>query len=107
MKIAVNTRFLLSQKLEGIGWFTYEVFKRLVKNHPEVEWIFIFDLPFSPDFIFGDNVTPIVVGPQARHPVLWYTWFEFSIPRVLKQHQPDLFISTDGYLSLKTKFKSL
>lgn len=107
MKIAVNTRFLLSQKLEGIGWFTYEVFKRLVQNHPEVEWIFIFDRPYNNDFIFGSNVTPVVISPPARHPFLWYMWFEFSIPRVLKKHKPDLFISTDGYLSLKTKTRSL
>ncbi len=107
MKIAVNTRFLLSQKLEGIGWFTFEVFKRLVQQHPEVEWIFIFDRPYSQDFIFGKNVSPVVIGPQARHPFLWYAWFEFSIPKVLKKHQPDLFISTDGYLSLKSRFKSL
>lgn len=107
MKIAVNTRFLLSKKLEGIGWFTYEVFQRLVKQHPEVEWIFIFDRPYHPQFVFAENVTPVVIPPQARHPVLWYLWFEFSLPRVLKKHKPDLFISPDGYLSLRNKVKSL
>ena len=42
-KIAVNTRLLLSNKLEGIGTFTAEIFKILCKEHPEYEFHFIFD----------------------------------------------------------------
>jgi len=102
MKIAVNTRFLLKDKLEGIGWFTHEIFKRMVLNHPEDEFIFIFDRPFDERFIFSDNVTPIIVSPPARHPILWKIWFDFSIPKILKKHNPDIFISTDGFASLRT-----
>ena len=43
MKIAVNTRLLLKDKLEGIGWVAYETLRRMVKDHPEVEFYFIFD----------------------------------------------------------------
>ncbi|HBF21942.1 MAG TPA: glycosyltransferase family 1 protein [Cryomorphaceae bacterium] len=103
VKIAVNTRLLLPNKLEGIGWFTYEIFKRLAQRHPEVEWIFIFDRPYEPRFIFEKNITPVVIGPPARHPILWYIWFEWSLPRVFQKHKPDLFISTDGYVSLRSK----
>lgn len=103
MRIAINTRFLLKDKLEGIGWFTYEVVKRLVLSHPEHEFIFLFDRPYDPSFIFADNVKPIVVSPPARHPVLWYFWFEWSIPRILKKEKIDVFFSPDGYLSLRTK----
>ncbi len=107
MKIAVNTRLLLPNNLEGIGWFTYEVFKRLSKNHPEIEWVFIFDRAYDPSFVFSKNVKPIVIGPPSRHPILWYIWFEFSISHVLKKEKPDLFISPDGYLSLRTNYPSL
>ncbi len=103
MKIAVNTRFLLSGKLEGIGWFTHEIFKRMVLNHPEVEFLFIFDRAYDEQFIFAKNVTPIVVSPPARHPILWHIWFNWAVPRILKKHKPDLFISTDGFASLYTK----
>lgn len=103
MKIAINTRFLLKDKLEGIGWFTFEVVKRLATNHPEHQFIFLFDRPYDQSFIFADNVTPVVINPPARHPVLWYLWFEWAVPRVLKKHNIDLFFSPDGYLSLKTK----
>ena len=107
MRIAINTRFLLKNKLEGFGWFTFEHFKRIVQNHPEHEFIFIFDRDFDSSFIFAKNVSGIVVQPPARHPFLWYWWFEYSIPKVLKKLKPDLFISTDGFLSLKTRIPTL
>lgn len=107
MKIAVNTRLLLNDKLEGIGWFTYETLKRIVRSHPEHEFFFIFDRPFSRKFIFSSNVTPFVLNPPARHPLLWEWWFEFSIPRLFRKIHPDVFISPDGYLSLSSDVKSI
>jgi glycosyltransferase involved in cell wall biosynthesis len=103
MRIAVNTRFLLPDRLEGIGWFTYEVVRRLVDRRPEDEFIFLFDRPFDPAFVFADNVKPVVVPPPARHPLLWYLWFEWSVPWVLRRKQADVFFSPDGYCSLRSK----
>lgn len=100
MLIAVNTRLLLKDRLEGIGWFAYESLKRITKNHPEHQFLFLFDRPFSEEFIFSDNITPIAVGPQARHPLLWYWWLEQSLPKVLHREDPDLFLSPDGFLPL-------
>jgi glycosyltransferase involved in cell wall biosynthesis len=102
MKIAVNTRFLLSGKLEGIGIYTQEIFKRVVQLMPEHEFFFLFDRAYSSAFIFEKNVTPIVVHPPARHPFLWYWWFEKSIPKVLQENNIDVFISPDGFASLNT-----
>jgi glycosyltransferase involved in cell wall biosynthesis len=102
MRIAINTRFLLKGKLEGIGIYTQEIFKRVVQLMPEHQFYFLFDRAYDSEFIFAKNVTPIVVSPPARHPFLWYWWFEKSIPKVLKEHQIDLFISPDGYASLRT-----
>ena len=102
MKIAVNTRFLLKDKLEGIGIYTQEIFSRVVQLMPEHEFYFLFDRPFSDEFIFAKNVIPLIVSPPARHPFLWYWWFEKSVPKVLKENNIDLFISPDGYASLNT-----
>jgi glycosyltransferase involved in cell wall biosynthesis len=107
LKIAVNTRLLLKNKLEGIGWFSFETLKRITTQHPEHQFYFIFDRQFDESFIFSDNITPVITPPQARHPILYYLWFEKSIPRVLKKIQPDLFFSPDGYLSLSTPVKSM
>lgn len=106
-RIAVNTRLLLKNKLEGIGWFAYESLKRITTLHPEHEFLFIFDRPYSEEFIFSSNVRPVVTFPQARHPVLFYLYFEYAIPSVLKKHKADYFISPDGYLSLSTDIPSL
>jgi glycosyltransferase involved in cell wall biosynthesis len=107
LKIAVNTRLLLPDKLEGIGWVAYETLKRITRAHPEHEFYFIFDRKWDERFIFSDNITPIIARPQARHPLLYYIWFECSIPRILKKIQADVFLSPDAYLSLRTKVPSI
>ncbi len=107
MIIAVNTRLLLKNRLEGIGWFSYETLKRITRDHPEHHFVFIFDRPYDEEFIFAENITPVVVGPQARHPFLFIWWFELSIPSILRKFKADLFLSPDGYLSLRTKLPSL
>jgi len=107
MIIAVNTRLLIQGKLEGIGWFTRETLSRITRDHPEHQFLFIFDRPYASEFVFTDNVTPIVVSPPTRHPFLWYLWFEFQIPRILKKYKADLFFSPDGYLSLSTRVRQL
>jgi glycosyltransferase involved in cell wall biosynthesis len=107
LKIAVNTRLLIRNKLEGIGWFSYETLRRITQSHPEVDFYFFFDRKPDPTFLFGKNVTPVVVSPLARHPFLFVIWFEWSIMRILKRIKPDLFLSPDGYLSLSTNVPSL
>ncbi len=107
MKIAVNTRLLLPGKLEGIGWFACETLRRITQQHPEHEFVFIFDRPYSEEFLFSSNITPVVTYPQARHPVLWYLFFDWGVPPVLRKHKPDLFFSPDGWLSLRTRVPSM
>lgn len=103
MRIAVNTRLLLKGKLEGIGWYTHETLKRIVKEHPQHEFIFFFDRPYDPSFVFAGNVTPVTFGPPARHPVLFYIWYELRIPFYLRKYKADVFLSPDGLMSLSTK----
>lgn len=103
MKIAVNTRLLLKDKLEGIGWVAYECLSRIVKAHPDDEFYFIFDRKPDPKFIFAENVKSVVLFPQARHPFLYIIYFEISLKRALRKIKPDVFVSTDAYLSLRSK----
>ena len=102
MNIGVNTRVLLSHRMEGVSRYIYETLRRMVVAHPEDQFFFFFDRPFDPQFVFGPNVTAITAGPQARHPFLWYLWFEHTMPRLLKKHNIDVFLSPDTYMSLKT-----
>jgi glycosyltransferase involved in cell wall biosynthesis len=107
VQIVVNTRLLLKNRLEGIGWFSFQTLKRITQNNPHVHFVFLFDRPFDEEFIFSDNITPLIVSPQARHPFLYYAWFQFSVKNILNKMKPDLFLSPDGFLSLGAKCKQL
>ncbi len=98
-KIAVNTRLLQSGKLEGIGWFSYESLRRIASDQPGHEFHFLFDRPYSQEFVFAPNVKPVVLFPPARHPFLYYIYFNYSVTRYLNRMGADLFVSPDGFLS--------
>lgn len=79
----------------------------MVAGHPEDEFYFFFDRPFDPAFVYAPNVLPIVVPPTTRHPLSWFFWFEWSVPRALKRYGADVFFSPDSYTSLRTKTRSV
>jgi len=105
--IGINTRFLLTTKMEGFGWYTFEISKRLVAQHPEHQFVFFFDRPYDSKFIFGENVKGVIVSPPARHPILHAIWYEFSLKKALKKHKVDVLFSPDGYLSLRSKIPQI
>jgi glycosyltransferase involved in cell wall biosynthesis len=107
VNIAVNTRLLIPGRVDGWSRFTHEVLRVMVRKHPEHRFIFLFDRKPHPDFIFGENVKPVTVHPQARHPLLWHIWFEWMLPRVMAAHGADIFLSPDGYLSLRSDIPAL
>ena len=92
MKIAINTRFLLKDRLEGMGRFTYETVKRIVLAHPEHDFYFFFDRKYDAEFIFAKNVHPIVLFPPTRHVFLIYLWFEFAVHRALKKIKVEILL---------------
>jgi glycosyltransferase involved in cell wall biosynthesis len=100
MRIAVNTRFLSTERMEGIGRFSHEVLRRLVRRRPQDEFVFLFDRPFDPGFLYAPNVTGHVLPPPARHPWLWYLWFEWAVPFAIRRFGADLFFSPDNFSSL-------
>lgn len=107
MKIAVNTRLLLKDQLDGIGYFTLETFKRIASRHPDNEFVFIFDRKPDPEFVFSDNIKAEVLSPQARHPLLYRVWYQFALKKLLNKLKPDVFVATDGMFPLKSSCKVL
>ncbi len=93
--------------MEGMGLFTHEVLRRLVLQHPDDEFIFFFDRPFDPSFIYSHNVLPVILFPPARHPFLFLWWFEWSVAKALKKYKPDVFLSPDNFLTLNTSVKTI
>lgn len=103
MKIVVNTQLLLKDRLEGLGWFTYETLMRITRKHPQHEFYFVFDRAYDPSFIFADNVKPVILRPPSRHPLLWYLRFEWLLPLLLKKLKADVYLAPDGWSTLNTK----
>jgi glycosyltransferase involved in cell wall biosynthesis len=107
MKIVVNAQFLVENKLEGLGWFTYETLNRITKRHPEHTFYFIFSNKQYQQFLFSDNVIPIVVGPKQNHPLIWLVKFEIFIPFIIKKYKADLFFSPTGIFPLFSRIKTV
>lgn len=107
MVIAINCRHLTPKKLEGFGTYTYELVNRWIKEHNEVTFVLIFDR--EPAVVLPElpHVKKVVIGPPTRHPLLYWIWFEWSIPRILRKHKATLFFSPDGYNSLRSKIPSV
>ena len=107
MKIAVNTRLLLTGRMDGIARFADETLRILTTQHPEHQFFFYFDRKYDERFIYNSNIHPVILHPQARHPFLFLAWFEASLPLHFAHTKPDIFLSPDGFLSLNTNVKSV
>lgn len=103
MKIAVNARSLVKGQLDGVGRFAYESLKLITQKHPEHEFFFFFDRRFSYEFVFSPNIKPISLPPANIGPWTWKLWFDYQIPKALDKIKADIFVSPDGFLSLKTE----
>lgn len=86
--------------MEGFGNYSYELVRRITKNHPEQSFVLFFDRAVDPKFEFPSNVQTVVLFPPTRHPLLWILWFEWSLKRALKKYHIDLLWSPDGFCSL-------
>jgi glycosyltransferase involved in cell wall biosynthesis len=98
MKIAVNTRWLLPDKLEGFGWYTYHVLQELTRLFPEAEFHFFYDRKIASPLLESLEIHNHIVWPAARHPYLWHFWNQFSVPFMLKKIKADIYFSPDGFL---------
>ena len=98
MQIAVNTRFLVPDKLEGFGVYTDEILKRMTRAHQDDSFAFYFDRKFDTCYKYSDNVTLRSVFPPARHPILFYIWFQLRLRKKLIATQPDVFFSPDSFM---------
>lgn len=98
MKVVVNARWLLPDKLEGTGVFTLRMLEEITHALPDVHFTLLYDRPSAADqpLIQGKNIKHRVVYPPARHPLLWQIWNRWSVPRALWKERADLYWSPDG-----------
>lgn len=103
MRIAVNARYMMKDRLEGIGTVTHEVMKRMVHAHPDDRYDYYFDRSFQPQFIHAPNVTGHSFFPPARLPILIRYWMDHPVKKHLKRNGHDVFFSPDGFVPLNIK----
>ena len=101
MNIGINARHLIEHKLEGIGWYSFEILNRIVQLRPDDHFYFYYDRKTKP-LVVGRNITNVIVYPSARSPHLFRFWFNVRLPRLFKKNKIDLFFSPDGFISLAT-----
>ena len=101
LRIAVNARLLVGQPLEGVGSYVYEATAALMRALPTADFLLLADragplpeLPRAP--------ARRTLLPPARHPLLFYAWFEYAVPRALRAWRADVFVSLDNFCSLRT-----
>ncbi len=102
MRIAINCWILRNKQPDGIGYFTINTIPLLIKEHPEVEFLILCDKNFSENYFDYPNAKLCKIFPPYRHPLLYIYYLEFVLPGFLTKSKADLFLSTDGFLSLRS-----
>jgi len=102
MIIAINARTLRAVPHDGIGWFTHEVVRGIVRDHPEHRFVLIGDRDYDLLPVEGDNVEYVTIPLRTVHPLLWHAWHEYLLPGVLKRYDADLFVAPDGIMPMRT-----
>ena len=98
MRIAVNAGSLSDS--------VYEIFLRIAASKSEHIFLFIFDKYFSEKINFSENIVPVIIERKGKSLFNWKLWYNFKIPKALKKHKADIFIS-EKFISLKTKIPQL
>lgn len=99
MRIGVNARLLLENRLEGIGWHAFEIISRMIQNHPRHEFILYYDRRRGILIPSGKNIRPVVIYPPSRHPLLIWWWCK-ALARKSRQDKPDVFYSPEVLMPL-------
>lgn len=90
MNIAIDIREAVRSKKAGKGWYTYEIVKSLLENHPEDTFILYTDQPHLPWEHFS-NVVQKFFPPS---PLRWH----FKVLKDIKKTKPDIYFAPSSYI---------
>ncbi len=107
MVIVVNARFLLANKMEGYGNYIESVCIVAATLLPQHQFYFVLDRPNENAPNLPVNAQYKIIGPQARHPILWYYWYNFKLTNFCKKVKAKIIIQPDGFCSLFTNIKQI
>lgn len=107
MRIAINAIVPPKDRLKGYEPYVKEILSRMVRQHPEHEFIFVFDGPCGDEFIFASNVKPVIVSPPGRHTLSFVFGYGIMASLVLRKYKPDVWLQPYGFCSLTSKIPQL
>lgn len=72
-------------------------------HHSEIKWTLIFD---RENDVFSDyEEIKVVLGPRTSHTPSIAIWNEKSVTRWLRQNNPDIYFSPDGFIPLRSSVR--
>jgi glycosyltransferase involved in cell wall biosynthesis len=100
MVIVINARFLLQQYSEGYGNYIHGVMINAAALLPQHQFYFVLDRPNNAPPQLPPNALYKIIGPAARHPLLWHYWYNIQFARFCKKVKAAIAIHPDGFCSL-------
>jgi glycosyltransferase involved in cell wall biosynthesis len=97
LRVAIICRLAFHGRLDGIGWYIEQITRHLATVAPDLSLTLLFDRSPHPTLV-PKGASAQAVGFPARHPSLWWIWFEQSIPRWVRANKPDVLVSLEGFL---------
>jgi glycosyltransferase involved in cell wall biosynthesis len=93
MRIAVNARSLNNTAM-GAGYYTLHLCLQLVQQHPDVDFIFLTDVPVA--FTTTKNSSLVILGSTSKGMFTLRRWLDAKLKKELKPSNADVFVSLDS-----------
>lgn len=106
MQIAVNGACLAQDTPADTGHTATELMRLLARQQPGHHFILFLVSPLRAGTEFPGNVTPVVLPLKGNRTWHRYWWLEWQLPRAMKPFRPDMLLSLDGTLPLRSKLPS-
>jgi hypothetical protein len=106
MKVAINLWVLRNKHYDGMGLYSINSIRELIKLTPEISYILLVPQNYDEDFFKFENVKLVKLFPSLRHPLLYILYSEIVLPIYFLLNNADLFLSMDGIATWYKKSSS-
>lgn len=100
--IAINVSFLSKPVLESTDTFILNVLRQLITDNTSVRFILINKEAYIPGLVLPENSRVVLSYQASGNKIQQYWWHRFTLPRILKKYNVNLYLSLNGQLSLFT-----
>lgn len=103
MVVVININLLFGENIHEEYNYLAGFFKNVARNNPQHEFVFIGEKAHLLQFVDDKNVIGKENLPKYNNPLFWKWRYNVKVPAILKKYKAGLFVSFDGFCSLKTK----